>query len=100
MLSWVVTPTPIQPVLSRPEQSWSWCGITGCPYPYVTTGSFNNDSARRAPLEAPVVSKSPLSGNYRTMQPCWGVFIVDRSLGARGGMNENGEEIIEVVENL
>ena len=51
-------------------------------------------------MDTPVVSRSPISGNYRTMRPRWGAFIVDRSLGARGGLNENGEEIIEVVENL
>ena len=100
MSGWVRSPTPIQPLLSRPDQSWSWCGIAGCPYPYVTTGSFSSDSARRAPVETPVVSRSPISGNYRTMRPRWGAFIVDRSLGAWGGLNENGEEIIEVVKNL
>ena len=63
-------------------------------------GSFSSDSARRAPVEAPVVSRSPVSGNYRTMHPQWGAFIVDCSLGAQGGLNENGEEIIEIVENL
>ena len=66
----------------------------------MTTGSFSSDSARRAPVETPVMSRSPISGNYCTMRPHWGAFIVDCSLGAQGGLNKNGEEIIEVVENL
>ena len=66
----------------------------------MTMGSFSSDRARRAPVDTPVMSRSPISGNYRTMHPRWGAFIVDRSLGARGGLNENREEIIEVVKNL
>ena len=95
---WEGTPHANRLLLSRPEQWSSWCGLAGCPYPYVTTANFDMDGAIAAPDDVFVISRQPVQGNYRFINPRWGAFVVDRSLAARGGRDENGDEIIETVD--
>ena len=60
--------------------------------------TFDKNGTIAAPEVVPVISRQPVQGIYRTIRPCWRAFVVDRSLGARGGRDENGDEIIEMVD--
>ena len=51
-----------------------------------------------APDDMFVISCQPVQGDYRSISPRWGAFVVDQSLAAWGGRDENGDEIIETVD--
>ena len=57
-----------------PTQELSWCGVAGCPYPYVTVGAVRLSSPSNIDPNATRESRSP-EINPRTIRPQWGAYV-------------------------
>jgi hypothetical protein len=82
------TERPFNLVWSRLGQGVAWCGVLGCPYPYITVGSGSTLLLLESNRELCELAR----GEYRGFNPRWGAYLTDEYLNVWVLEQNSGEE--------
>ena len=79
---------------SRQGQETMWCGLEGCPYPYVTMSPVGLTAYEHLDQSMARESRVAEIEIRRDIRPQWGAFVTDRRPVVRN-LNRDGDEAVE-----